>query len=380
MKTRIFLGLVILSLLNSCNSDSKSDKIRFFIGTYSQSSDEGIFYAEFDWKNSKLEIINSTTGISNPSFLSIDPKGNFLYSVSEVNDFNEESSGGIFAFKINQKDGALTKIDSIESGGAHPCHLSIHPSGNFLYVANYSGGNISSAQISSSGGFLPGIKTMQHLGSGPDKSRQEKAHAHSANLSSDGNFLYACDLGIDQVVAYSINPSNGQLKPSEPASLSISPGSGPRHMAIDNERKIAFVINELNSSITSCRINLETGALTAMNTTTTLPEGFQGENYCADIHIHPDKNLVYASNRGHNSIAVFKFDTKDGSLILLQHHSTLGDWPRNFAIDPSGLFLFVANQKSDNVVVLKLDQNSGLLSETGMAISINQPVCVVFHL
>ncbi|MEA1878911.1 MAG: lactonase family protein [Bacteroidota bacterium] len=378
MKIRVCFPLIILSFLISCQSDSGKDSIRFYIGTYAEKSDYGILSCQLDIRESSIDILSSTSGVKNPSFLAMDPKGESLYAVSEVDDFSADNYGGVFAFRMDPVDGSLSLINSIHSGGAHPCHLTIHPSGSNLYVANYSGGNISSIQISSSGELLTDVQTIQHLGSGPNKARQDKAHAHSVNLTSGGLFLYACDLGIDQVVAYSITPQSKRLKPRESVALSMASGSGPRHMAFSQDERLAFIINELNSTITICSNDPETGKIVPLQSVSTLPEDYKGENYCADIHVHPNKAIVYASNRGHNSIAVFKLDSESGGLNVVQYQDTKGDWPRNFAIDPEGRVLLVANQRSDNVVVFRIDKHTGLLEETNVEMAVSKPVCILF--
>jgi len=378
LKIRIFFTIIILFFLISCQNDSERDLVRFYIGTYADESDDGILGCQLNTKNSTIKIISRNKGIKNPSFLAMDPKGEFLYTVSEVDDYGSSLVGGVFSFRIDSANGSISLINSVQSGGQHPCHLTVHPSGNNLYVANYSGGNISSVQISSSGELIPDIQTIQHLGSGPNEARQNKAHAHSVNLALNGRFLYACDLGIDKVMGYSVNSQSSQLESAELCTLRMDPGAGPRHMAFSGDEKQAFVINELNSTISTCNIDGETGAITCLRSISTIPDDYNGENYCADIHVHPNDRFVYASNRGHNSIAVFKLDPELGVLNPIQYQSTLGDWPRNFAIDPEGRFLLVANQRSDNVVVFRINQNNGTLEETGVEIIVSKPVCILF--
>jgi len=364
--------------LISCQSDSEKDRIKFYIGSYAEESDNGIYSCCLDINSSSIEILDSTNGIKNPSFLALSPMGKYLYAVSEVDDFTDDTTGGVFAFQTDPENDSLSLINSVQSGGAHPCQLSVHPSGRNLYVANYTGGNISSIPISSSGELLSDIQTMQHLDFRPDTTRQSEAHAHSVNLTSNGQFLFACDLGIDKIIRYSIDPQDNSLEFSEPNAIRMAPGSGPRHMTFSNDERLAFIINELNSTITICSIDPEAGAIVPLLSTSTLPEDYLGESYCADIHMHPTKPIVYASNRGHNSIAVFELDSDSAMLNAIQYQDTKGDWPRNFAIDPTGRFLVVANQKSDNIVVFRIDQITGMLEETGIETTISKPVCVLF--
>ena len=377
-RTLILFTFIVLPFLSSCQSDSGKDNIRFYIGSYAEESESGILSCQLDISNYSFEILSSTSGIKNPSFLTLDPNGEYLYAVSEVDDFAANSAGGVFAFRINPANASISLINSVQSGGAHPCHLAIHPDGKNIYVANYTGGNISSIRISSSGELLNDVQTIQHLTIEPSIINQQgQAHAHSVNPISNGRFLFACDLGMDKVFGYSINPQSKRLKLNDSGVHEMAPKSGPRHMAFSQDERFAFVINELSSTITICSNDPETGIIAALQSISTLPDDYKGESYCADIHVHPNNRFVYASNRGHNSIAVFKLDT-DGALDIIQYQSTKGDWPRNFAIDPEGQVLLVANQRSDNVVIFRIDQETGMLVETGMEITVSKPACIIF--
>jgi 6-phosphogluconolactonase len=371
----LFACTVIVTICISC-SNSSEDKMQFFVGTYAAESDPGIYSCELDLKTKQVTVLNTTFGIENPSFLALSPDQKYLYAVSETSGYGDSESGGVYSFRIDQRDNGLKMINSAPSGGAHPCHVSVHPSGKTLFVANYSGGNIAAIQINADGGLNPEIQTVQHLGSGPVSSRQEKAHAHSVNIMGRSNLLYACDLGIDKVMGYRVNPETGSLTHSDAATLAMDPGSGPRHMCFSSDNRFAYVINELNSTVSSCSLNPETGELKIFQSVSTLPRPIEGENYCADIHIHPGGEYLYASNRGHNSIAVFKI-AGDGSLSMIQTHTSMGDWPRNFAIDPSGRFLLVANQRTGNIVVLEINQETGMLKDTVGGISIPDAVCIL---
>lgn len=371
-----FLGL----FFSSC-SHQPVNTMRFFIGSYSTAEEPGIYSCEVNLKDKKMKVLSATFGIENPSFLALSPNEKFLYAVSETNTFDDSGSGGVYAFQVKAANLELREINSTGSSGAHPCHVSVHPNGKFLFVANYSGGSICSISLNPDGSLNEKVQAVQHMGSGPVSGRQEKAHAHSANVSPSGNFLYAADLGIDKMMGYQLNAQSGELIPADQATLSLAPGAGPRHMAFMPDGKTAFVINELNSTITTCRINPDSGQLDTLSSVSTLPGRFNGENYCADIHVHPSGEFVYASNRGHNSIAVFKVvnDSKnDLALEMVQTAPVIGDWPRNFAISHDGKYLLVANQRSNNIVLLEINPESGWLKDIGLMAQIPNPVCIVF--
>lgn len=371
------LVMLLVSVIFSCSCNTE-EPMRFYVGSYSGSDQPGIYTCELDQRSGKLEILDSLAGIENPSFLVLGTQKDFLYAVSETDHYNKSGSGGVSAYRIDPASGKPSFLNSVSSGGAHPCHLTIHPTGKYLFVANYSDGNLSSIPLEVDGSLRSNIHAVQHLGSGPNPNRQEAAHAHSANITADGRFLYGVDLGIDRIMGYRVDPGNGHLIPSQEATLQVDPGSGPRHMTFRKDQRVAYVINELNSSVYSCIRDPENGQLHIQQRISTLPVDFQGENYCADIHIHPNDNYLYASNRGHNSIAVFKIEA-DGTLNLIQNISSGGEWPRNFAIVPSGKFMLVANQNSDRVVLLQVDLKTGMLSESGIRLKIPKPVCITCY-
>jgi len=342
--------------------------MQFFLGTYASGSEPGIYSCEFDPSTKQISVMKATFEIENPSFQVLSPDGKYLFSVSETDSYDESAGGGVYAYKINT-DYSLTLINSVSSGGAHPCHLSVHPSGKLLFGANYSGGNIFSLRINPDGSLGKDLQSVQHPG---------KSHAHSANIIGDGQYLLACDLGIDKVMGYKVNTGSGQLILRDASTVSTAIGSGPRHMAMSADGRFAFVINELNSTITTCTYYAKSAKLDTLNSVSTLPASFEGESFCADIHVHPGGEFLYASNRGHNSIAVFQIGN-EGELTMVQTHETMGDWPRNFAIEPNGKFLFVANQRSGNLAVLEINEGTGFLSDIGVDFEVPAPVCITFR-
>lgn len=350
-----------------------------YAGTYTTGKSKGIYVLEFNVNTGSLIQKDFCSGIENPSFLVVDRNKKFLYAVSEIENFENEKSGGIYAYKIDQENHSLHFINSVFSNGAHPCHLTIDRNDKYVIVANYSGGNISVIKINDDGSLGKRTDFVQHYGKSLNKSRQEAPHTHSVNIDASNKFVIAADLGIDKLMLYKFDDVNGKLNPTEQIYIETNPGAGPRHFTFHPNGKFAFVINELDCTITSLHFNPIDYLIEQIETVSTLPGDFNGENTCADIHVHPNGKFIYGSNRGHDSIAVFYFDETAGKLSLIQHQSTLGRTPRNFAIDPSGKFLLTANQNSDSIIVFSIDQLTGKLSATNQKIEIPSPVCLQFN-
>ncbi len=374
MKYSLLLVAAML-VINSCIKE-EIEWSYLYIGTYTGGASKGIYLYRMNQESGELKYVNVTEGIENPSYLAIDGTGSYLYAVKELTEFEGKKSGAVSAYKIDKKNLELEFLNQVATEGGAPCHLTIDANNNYLFVANYVGGNACSIKLNDDGslGKITGI--VQHEGSGPDKSRQKAPHAHSVNLDKN-NHLYVADLGIDKIMIYNLSES-GELTNNDPAFAEVTPGAGPRHFTFHPKGNFAYVISELGNTVTAYNHNHKTGALSAIGTYSTLPENFEGESYCADIHIHPNGKFLYGSNRGHNSIAIFNINEITGELTLSGNENTKGSWPRNFTIDPTGKFLIVANQKSDDVFVFKIDSNTGLLEYTEISTHIPSPVCLVF--
>lgn len=349
-----------------------------YAGSYTGNPQEGISICSFDPENGSVQIMDVCKGIDNPSFLISCQSRKFIYAVNETANFGGKQSGSVSAFSRDEKSGRLTHLNTRSSQGAHPCHLTADRTGKFILVANYTGGNVAVLPILPDGRLGDAVDKVQHAGSGPNAQRQEAAHAHSVNLSPDNRFAFVCDLGTDKIMIYRFDDQAGKLTPADSPWFLTAPGAGPRHFTFAQSGNNGFVINELNSTITCFKYDSEKGVLTGLQTITTLPDGFASENTCADIHVHPNGRFVYASNRGHDSIAVFRLENESGKLVLLQHQHTLGKTPRNFTIHSSGRFLLAANQNSDSVNVFSIDPETGKLSVTGKSVQIPKPVCLLF--
>jgi len=331
-----------------------------------------------DRRSGKLRRVGSVNAGANPSFVAIHPNGRVLYAVNELEKYNGRPTGSVIAFAIARDTGALTRLNEQPSEGGAPCYVSVDRSGRLVLVANYVGGSVAVLPIQADGALAPSAYVDQHKGKGPNAERQEAPHAHSILPDPSNRFVLAADLGADRVFVYRLDLDGKSLHHVEGGDAVMQPGAGPRHIAFHPTLPLVFVANELDATVASLRFDAERGALTPLDTRSTIPAGWTGANYPADIHIASNGRTLYVSNRGHNSIAVFSVAESTGALALEQMVSTEGDWPRNFSLDPTGRWLLVANQRSDSVVVFECNQKNGRLTATRERIAIPSPVCVRF--
>jgi 6-phosphogluconolactonase len=380
MKKNNSISLIVFTIgilfFTNCFSQNIEDaNIRsFYVGTYTDTGSEGIYRFGLDMTTGKLHSDGLSAMSENPSFLTITNDRKYLLAVHETSDENGNRMGYIESFSIHDS-GSLTSINKVLSGGSHPCYVSVNKDGLVL-AANYTGGNVSLFKLSRSGELSEATDVKQHYGKGPNSSRQDKPHAHSAYFEPNGKRIFVADLGIDMVKVYNADTSTLKLNPCKIPEIKMASGSGPRHLAFHPNGKILYVINELASSVTSVKL-LPVGNFNVFNTLSTLPDGYKEQNTCADIHISPDGRFLYASNRGLNSVAIFAVDEKSGLLKLIGQEPTKGETPRNFTISPDGKYLLVANQNSNNIVAFKRDEKTGKLTYTDQ-ISAKKPVCLLF--
>ena len=356
----------------------RAGELLVYVGTYTTGKSEGIYLYRFDLSSGQLKHVATTSRVVNPSFLTLAPSRRYLYAVNEVQEFAGKKSGAISAFAVDQRTGELRLLNQQPSLGADPCYVDVDAGGRFVLIANYTGGNVTVFPVQSDGSLGESTDMKQGRGSSVNRERQEGPHAHCIVLDPTNRFAYSCDLGTDKIMIFRFDARNGKLLPGETPWVQVKPGTGPRHLAFHPSGKYVFVLNELHSTVTVFTRDPEKGSLKELQTLTTLPQDFTGTNTSADIHVSPDGRFVYCSNRGHDSIAIFAIDPRQGTLMSVGHESTRGMTPRNFAIDPTGAFLLVANQKSDNIVVFRLDQKTGRLSSTGQTAEVPSPVCLKF--
>ncbi len=348
-----------------------------FVGTYTKGKSEGIYRCRFDVQSGKVALESVTKGVANPSFLAVDRDRGRLFCVNETAEFEGKPGGSVSAFALNPATGDLRLLNSRSTHGADPCYLTIDSTGRFALAANYTGGSLVVLPVRVDGTLGEATHVVQHKGSSVTP-RQQGPHTHSVVLDSSGRLAYAADLGLDRVMIYRFDDRQGKLLPSTPGWVDAKPGAGPRHLAFSPDGSGVYVVNELDSTLTVFSVDRSTGGLQHRQTLSTLPSGFSGENFPADIHVAPSGKFVYASNRGHDSIAVFAIDAKKGEVSPVQHVSTGGKWPRNFTIDPTGRYMLVANQRSDMITVFAMNPESGTLAPTGYTVDVPTPVCLKF--
>lgn len=372
------LVLVFPILAMSTTKHAPKGEYLLFVGTYTGKESKGIYAYRFDSTSARLTPRGLVAETPNPSFLAIDPSQHFLYAVNELEKYQGESSGSVSAFAIDRERGSLTLLNEVSSRGTDPCHISLDSSGKFVLVANYGSGSVAVFPVLKDGSLGEASGFVQHAGSGPDRERQTGPHAHWIGLTPDNRFAMAADLGTDNVLVYRLNEKNGSLSTNDPAFVKLESGSGPRHIDFHPNGRFAYVLSELRPTISVFAFDPKRGALQPLQSITTLPKDFSGVNYPAEIRVHPNGKFLFASNRGHDSIAVFALDQKKETLSLVGHFSTQGKKPRNFEIDPTGSRLFVANQESGNIVVFDIDSATGKLTPTGQVLRLDSPVCLKF--
>lgn len=357
-------------------SEQNSEEVRVYIGTYTHGDSEGIYVYRLDLSSGALEFESKATGVESPSFLALHPEQRYLYAVNAVREVDGVPSGCVSAFRINPDTGALTFLNRQLSGGPGPCHLSVDLTGRYVLVANYAGGSVAMLPIQSDGSLGEATDFVQHTGSSVNPDRQEGPHAHSINIDAGNRYAFAPDLGIDRIMIYELDLTHGKLKPNSQPWVEVYAGAGPRHFDFHPNGRWTYAINELDSTMTVFNYDGSRGALTEIESVSTLPDGFDGTNHCADVHVSASGKFVYGSNRGHDSIVIFTIDEHTGRLTLVGHESTQGEIPRNFAIDPTGTLLLAANQESDSVATFWIDAETGELNPTGQIAEVPTPVCL----
>ncbi|HXO60309.1 MAG TPA: lactonase family protein [Candidatus Acidoferrales bacterium] len=375
----IAVAPLLLSVDHTFGDESKPSQYLAFVGTYTSKTDsKGIYSFHFDAATGRLTPTTLAATTPDPSFLTVASNEKNLYAVNELSEFDGKKSGAVTSYSVDPKSGKLTRLNQVPSGGADPCYVSFDQSGKYLLVANYTGGSVSTFPVAPDGRVGSASAFVQHRGSGPNKERQEGPHAHYIASSVDNRFVFVVDLGLDEVVVYRFDPAKGSLTPNDPPFVKVAPGAGPRHLAFHPNGKFAYVLNEVNSTVTVFANDSRNGSFSTLQTLPTIPKGFTAHNDTAEIVVHPSGKFLYVSNRGHDSIAEFSIDPAKGTLTFAGDFSTQGKTPRNFALDPTGKFLLAANQESNNIVVFRIDHSTGALTGTGQDAQVPAPVDIVF--
>lgn len=342
----------------------------FYVGTYTNGDSKGIYKLSLT-SDGKASVKGLAAQSSNPSYLTKSADQKYLLAVNE-NDEETYQGGSVESFRIVGDD--LILINRQASGGAHPCYITANAKGEVL-TANYTGGSLGLLRLQENGELTKLLNIEQHTGKG-STDRQKAPHAHMARFIPNSNDIVSVDLGTNELWFSQINSENQKLETASHPKIKMNEGAGPRHLDIHPSGQWIYVINELDNTITLLTKN-EAGQYKKGKSFSTLPSSFTEESFCADIHISKDGKFLYASNRGHNSIATFSIDSNTGELTALAHTDVHGKWPRNFAFSPEQDFLLVANQHSNNIVTFKRDQQSGLIEFVG-EIEVPAPVCILF--
>lgn len=373
------LGLLLLGSLGGCSSggsqsDDSSASLRVYVGTGSDNPEDGIHTFAFDSTSGALSQVQPVTPLLNPTYLALGRDGEHLYSVSETTD-----SATVHAFDVDRSTGALASLNAVPAEGGAPCYISLDRTGEWVFTANYVGGNLAVFPVQDDGTLGPADQVVQHTGSGANPDRQEGPHAHYVRVDPQNRYVLAADLGIDQVRVYPFDDETGRLDTADVRAVSTPPGTGPRHLAFHPNGDYVYLVGELSGTVTAYEYDAEDGQLDEVQTLSTVPEDFDGAAASADIHVHPSGDFLYVSNRGDaNDVVHYAIDEDSGRLTEVGRQGTSIQWPRNFALSPSGQYLLVANRRGDSVIVFQVDSDTGALTPTDHSVEVPEPTKVEF--
>ena len=348
-----------------------------YIGAYTGPANKGINSCEFDDQTGRLTPPQLAAEISNPSFLALHPNGLFLYAANELYGAGNDA-GKVTGFALEPHTGRLQQTGQQPAGGGGPCHLALDGAGTCVMVANYGSGTVSAMPVGADGKLGAPGSVIQHVGKGKDPERQKGPHAHGIYPDPTGRYALVADLGLDRVLVYALDATKGTLSAKAVCEGATPDGAGPRHLAWSLDGKLAYVINEMDATVTVFRWTAEEPQLGAVQTLSSLPAGYEGEKAAAEIALHPNGRFLFVSNRGDHTIATFQVGP-DGLLKLSGSAPCGGKSPRHIVMDPSGRWMLVSNQDSDSVVVLRVDATSGKIEPAGVEISIPKAVCAVME-
>lgn len=377
----VALILALVALFAAPVAFAQQGKYLFYVGTYTENGtgSHGIYAYRLDAATGEATPLGLVAETTNPSFVALSPDGRFLYAVNELENYKGANTGAVSAFAVDRPTGRLTFLNQVGSRGSAPCYIIVDKSGRHVLVANYVGDSVAVFPVLEDGKLGEASDFIaRRTGHGANPKRQEAPHAHSIDLSPNNHFGFVNDLGLDEMFVYKFDNANGTLTPNNPPVINFDPGSGPRHLMFGPKAKFAYVITELSNTITVFAFDQRMGTLLPRQKISTLPKDFTGGSDASEIRMAPSGRFLYASNRRHDSIAVFAVDAQKGTLTPVEYTPTQGQIPRSFDIDPSGNFLLAANQKSDNIVIFRIDQTTGRLTPAGQTLKVNAPVCVKF--
>lgn len=378
-----FVGMLlvlggVLSKSSATTLGKSGSEYWVYVGTaaYHDEPKNALYLCRFSSITGALNVVGVTAATANPGFLAVHPSERFLYAVNEIGEYQGEKNGAVSAFRIDRQAGSLTLLNQLPALGANPSFVTVSKNGKFVLFASYYGGVVSRS-IRADGSLSDPAATLQ-VGVPAGAPHQENSHPHAVVLSPDNRFAIVPDLGLNRILAFHFDEMSGALVPNDPAFWQSIAGSGPRHFAFTPDGRFAYAINEMQSSLSVLSYDARAGAFQHIETVSTLPASFKDANTGAEVVVAASGKFVYASNRGHDSIAVFAIDRDRGTLTLVQDVSVEGKTPRNFAIDPSGSFLLVGNQDSNEIVEFRIQSRTGRLAPTGQRVQIPSPTCIVF--
>ena len=371
----LFISFLVLAFTTGIPNLAATHSYLAFVGTYTNKTDsKGIYAFQFDVDTGKLSEKGVAAQSPDPSWVVVHPNGKFAYAANEA---GKQST--ITAFAVDATTAKLSQLNQVPAQGEDPCHLSFDKTGKYLFAANYSSGTVAVFPIQPDGKLGEHTAAVKNAGErGPNKERQEGPHAHWVEATANNKFVLVADLGLDRILVYKFDSAKGTLAPNDQPAVKLAAGAGPRHVALAPNNKFLYVVSELNSTVTTYSFDANTGASQQIHVVSTLPGDYHGRNDTAEIIVHPSGKWLFASNRGHDSIAVFSIDRADGKLHAAGNFPTGGKEPRHFAIDPSGHFLLAENQNTNNITVFKIDYATGALTHVAGVDGIPSPVCIAF--
>ena len=371
---RNLIIILACTLLTSAAQRTQAAAPLVFISAFAPGTNGAIHAFHLDSETGRLQPAHRNEGVENPFFMAVTRDLRFLYSI-HAKTFGGKEPEQVAAYAIEGRTGKLKLLNRQSTRGTASCYLDVDATGKTVLVANYTTGNVGSLPVREDGSLGEMVSFFQHVGSSVDLPRQKGPNAHSFVVSPDNRFALAADLGIDQVLSYRLDAATAKLTPNQPAFAKAPPGAGPRHLTFHPNGKHVYVINELKNSVTLFDYAAASGILTERQTISTLPEGFTGKSYCADLKITPNGRFLYGTNRGHDSIAAYRIGD-DGRLTLLGIEPSLGKGPQNLAIAVEGRFLLCANLPGKNVAVFRINAQTGGLQSVGDPIAITSPSCI----
>ena len=372
-----YLFLIVVSVL-FCLGVQRADanELTVFISAFAAGDDGAIHAYQLDLETGQLKQVHRTTDVEHPFFMAVSPDDQFLYSIHAPGQFGGKAHEQVAAFRIIGRTGKLKLLNRQSALGSAACYLDVDVTGKTVVVANYTTGSVAAFPVRKDGSLGDSSSFIQHKGSSVDTARQEGPHAHCIVVSPDNRFVYAADLGLDQILGYRLEATRAKLSPNRQPFVRTLPGAGPRHLTFDPSGQHVYVINELDNSVTLFDYNSSSGVLIEQQTISTLPEDFDGKSYCADLKITPSGRFLYGTNRGHDSIAAYRVGD-DGRLTLSEIQPSLGKGPQNLAITPGGKLLLCANMPGNRVVVFRIDPKTGDLTRFGQPVSMPSPSCIM---